>query len=201
MPCDEGGIGFRSLHDVSKALFCKLWWNVRTKPSLWSFFMCQKYCKKLNAIIVPWRKGSHVWRKMLECRDIIEHQIVWHPKIESSLFWFDNWTRIGALYFLVPRDFEIDESIHNVYNVVEDVTWNVSKLLDILPEEYALHIVEYIKPPVMQDMLDIPFWMLDTRGLLSVKTACEYLRRRNEPRNDYKMIWVKGLPFKVFFFM
>lgn len=24
MPCEEGGIGFQSLHDVSKALFCKL---------------------------------------------------------------------------------------------------------------------------------------------------------------------------------
>nr|XP_009786255.1 PREDICTED: uncharacterized protein LOC104234397 [Nicotiana sylvestris] len=34
MPIEEGGIGFRSLHDVAKALFSKLWWNFRTKPSL-----------------------------------------------------------------------------------------------------------------------------------------------------------------------
>lgn len=65
MQWEEGGIGFRYLHDVSKALFCKLWWNFRTKPSLWSAFMSQKYCKKLNVVIVPWREGSHVWRKML----------------------------------------------------------------------------------------------------------------------------------------
>ncbi|XP_075088531.1 uncharacterized protein LOC142170503 [Nicotiana tabacum] len=60
---DEGGIGFRSLHDVAKALFSKLWWNFRTKPSLWSSFVCQKYCKKLNSVIVPWKRGSHIWKQ------------------------------------------------------------------------------------------------------------------------------------------
>nr|XP_016435260.1 PREDICTED: uncharacterized protein LOC107761549 [Nicotiana tabacum] len=141
MPCDEGGIGFRSLHDVSRALFCKLWWNFKTKPSLWSSFMCQKYCKKLNAIIVPWRKESHTWRKMLECRDVIEHQITWQLKMGSSLFWFDNWTGLGALYFLVPPNFFIDETIHNVYEVLEEGAWNVEEIMEILPEEFAVHMI------------------------------------------------------------
>ncbi|XP_019244346.1 PREDICTED: uncharacterized protein LOC109224216 [Nicotiana attenuata] len=115
LPKKEGGIGFRSLHDVSKALFCKLWWNFRTKPSLWSLFMSQKYCKKLNAIVVPWRRnGSHFWRKMLECRDNIEHKILWQPKMGSALFWFENWTGLGALYFITPPDFLCDESVQNV---------------------------------------------------------------------------------------
>lgn len=86
MPCEKGGVGFRSLHDVSKAMFCKLWWNSRTKPSLWSSFIIQKYYKKINPMVVPWRKGSHVWRKMLECSELIEHHIVWHTKMGSSLF-------------------------------------------------------------------------------------------------------------------
>ncbi|MDV3170466.1 MAG: GTPase, partial [Candidatus Phytoplasma australasiaticum] len=45
-PKSEGGVGFRSLYDVSKALFCKLWWNFRTSTSLWSSFIWIKYCKK-----------------------------------------------------------------------------------------------------------------------------------------------------------
>lgn len=73
LPCEEGRVGFRSLHDMAKALFCKLLWKFRTIPSLWSSFMSQKYCKKLNQIIVPWRKGSQVWKRMIECRHIIEH--------------------------------------------------------------------------------------------------------------------------------
>ncbi|XP_070049453.1 uncharacterized protein [Nicotiana tomentosiformis] len=185
----------------AKALFCKLWWNFRTKPSLWSSFMSQKYCKKLNPIVVPWKQGSHVWRKLIECRDIIEHQIGWHPKMGSALFWYENWTGLGALYFSVPPDFGIDETINNVSDVVDEGTWNVKKLTGILPEEYATHILEKVKPPGDQAVLDRPFWSLETRGNFTVKSAWEYLRRRKDPGNAYKKLWIKGLPFKISFFM
>ncbi|XP_070014941.1 uncharacterized protein [Nicotiana sylvestris] len=136
MPVEEGGIGFRSLHDVAKALFSKLWWNFRTKPSLWSSF-----------------------------------------------------------------DFAIDETVHNVHDVTLDGEWDVDRLFEILPEDLAIHILEKIKPPSPQQVLDMPCWMLETRGYFSVKSAWEYTRRRDEPRTAYRMIWVKGLPFKIAFFM
>lgn len=34
LPKNESSCGFRSLHDVSKALFAKFWWNYRTKDTL-----------------------------------------------------------------------------------------------------------------------------------------------------------------------
>ncbi|XP_019241169.1 PREDICTED: uncharacterized protein LOC109221160 [Nicotiana attenuata] len=162
LPKDEGGVGFRSLHDMSKALFCKLWWNFRTKPSMWISFMCQKYCKKMNAIVVPWRGGSHVWRKMLECRDLVEHQIYWKLKMGSSLFWFDNWTRLGALYFVTPPEFLVDETIQNVNDVVVEGQWEEDKIREILPEDLALHILDSIPAPSMYDELDKPIWCLGT---------------------------------------
>nr|XP_009786618.1 PREDICTED: uncharacterized protein LOC104234707 [Nicotiana sylvestris] len=189
MPVEEGGIGFISLHDVAKALFSKLWWNFRTKPSLWSSFICQKYCKKLNSVMVPWKRGSHIWRKMLECKDLIEHQILWQTKMGSSLFWYENWTGLGALYFLVPHDFGIDENIHNVHDVTLDGEWDVDRLFEILPEDLAVHILEKIKPPSTMQVLDRPFWMLETRGYFSIKSAWEYTRRRDEPRIAYRKIW------------
>ncbi|XP_075092316.1 uncharacterized protein LOC142172566 [Nicotiana tabacum] len=201
MPVEKGGIGFRSLHDVTKALFSKLWWNFKPKPSLWSPFVCQKYCKKLNHVIVPWKRGSHIWRKKLECRDLIEHQILWQTKMGSSLFWYENWTGLGALYFLVPQDFGIDENVHNVHDVTLDGEWDVDRLFELLPEELAVHILEKIKPPSTMRVLDRLFWMLETRGYFSVKSAWEYTRRRDEPRKAYRMIWVKGLPIKIAFFM
>ncbi|XP_070018360.1 uncharacterized protein [Nicotiana sylvestris] len=201
MPVEEGGIGFRLLHDVAKALFSKLWWNFRTKPSLWSSFVCQKYCKKMNSVVVPWKRGSRIWRKMLECRDLIEHQIFWQTKRGSSLFWFENWTGLGALYFLVLQDFGIDETVQNVHDVTLDGEWDVDRLFEMLPEDLAVHILEKIKPPLPQQALDMPCWMLETRGYFSVKSAWDYTRRRDEPRITYTMIWVKGLPFKIAFFM
>nr|XP_009589827.1 uncharacterized protein LOC104087127 [Nicotiana tomentosiformis] len=73
--------------------------------------------------------------------------------------------------------------------------------MDILPEEYALHIVEKIRPPIMEDVIYVPYWMLEARGHFFVNSAWEYVRMRNEPRVAYKMIWVKGLTFKIAFFM
>ncbi|XP_019225233.1 PREDICTED: uncharacterized protein LOC109206828 [Nicotiana attenuata] len=150
LPYEEGGIRFRSLHDVAKALFCKLWWNFRTKPSLWSSIISQKYCKKLNATVVPWKEGSHVWRRMLECRDIMEHQILWKPRMGSSLFWYYNWTGLGVLYFLVPQGFGIDEDIFNVHDVVENGAWNVERIL-----QAAVAVWKYFLPRariVLQDL-------------------------------------------------
>lgn len=106
---------------------------------------------------MPWREGSHVWGRMLECRDIIEHQIGWHPKMGSSRFWYENWTGLGALYFLIPQDFVVDESVNNVYDMVDGGAWDANKLIEILPEEYAMHIIETVKPPGIQDALDKPF--------------------------------------------
>jgi len=37
LPKEEGGLGFRYLHEVNNALFAKLWWNFRVSiSSLWS---------------------------------------------------------------------------------------------------------------------------------------------------------------------
>ncbi|XP_070010908.1 uncharacterized protein LOC142162804 [Nicotiana tabacum] len=107
----------------------------------------------------------------------------------SSLFWYENWTGLGALYFLVPQDFGIDENIQNVHDVTLDGEWDVDRLFEILPEDLAVHILEKIKPPSTMQVLDRPFWMLETRGYFSVKSAWEYTRRRDEPRIAYRKIW------------
>ena len=57
-PKNEGGLGFRSLHDISKALFAKLWWIFRTSSTLWSNFMWNKYCKRFRPTVVQWKGGS-----------------------------------------------------------------------------------------------------------------------------------------------
>ncbi|XP_070009928.1 uncharacterized protein [Nicotiana sylvestris] len=138
---------------------------------------------------------------MLECRDLIEHQIYWKLRVGSAQFWFDNWTEMGALYFQVPTEFGIDEDIHNVNDLAENGMWNVDKIFESLPEDLANHIVQNIRPPTESSQLDTPFWMLETRGHFTVKSAWDYLRRRANPKLAYKMIWVKGLPFKIYFFL
>lgn len=48
-PIEEGGLGYRLLFDMNRALIVKLWWNFRTSiGSLWCTFMANKYCKKMH---------------------------------------------------------------------------------------------------------------------------------------------------------
>ncbi|XP_019231591.1 PREDICTED: uncharacterized protein LOC109212407 [Nicotiana attenuata] len=123
----------------------------------------------MNAMIVPWRDGSRVWRKTLECRDSIEHQIAWQPKMGSSLFLFENWTGLGALYFVTPPDFFCDQSIQNMYEVMQGNRWNTASLYQLLPEDLAGYILNNVKPPMQDGILDKPIWMLDPRGEFSVR--------------------------------
>lgn len=39
--------------------------------------------------------ASQVWRKMIQIRDVMEHNIWWQFKAGSSSFLFDNWTKMG----------------------------------------------------------------------------------------------------------
>jgi len=105
---NEVGLGFRLLHDMSMALFCKLWWNFRTKTSLWNEYMKNKYCKNMTANQTMWRtgcRGSQVWKRMIQARDLIEHQILWQARKGSSLVWHDNWTGLGDLYTITGDNF------------------------------------------------------------------------------------------------
>ncbi|KAK6792592.1 hypothetical protein RDI58_011673 [Solanum bulbocastanum] len=43
--------------------------------------------------------ASHVWRKMITIREEVEHNIWWQIKAGNSSFWFNNWTKQGALSY------------------------------------------------------------------------------------------------------
>ncbi|XP_060190754.1 uncharacterized protein LOC132620045 [Lycium barbarum] len=119
----------------------------------------------------------------------------------SSLFWFDNWSGLGPLYFIVPPEFQCNEAIENVSDVVTDGRWHVPAIRNNLPEDLAEYILTEVKPPAKPGGIDKPWWMLEKNGEFSVKSAWEYIRSRGEKKEVYKKIWVKGLPFKIAFLM
>ncbi|XP_070002198.1 uncharacterized mitochondrial protein AtMg00310-like [Nicotiana sylvestris] len=114
LPNEEGGLDFRLLQDVSRALFAKLWWRFRTTKSLWSNFMCNKYCKKELPTVVQFRGGSYVWKQMLNAREEVEHEIMWEMKSGTTNIWNENWTGLGALYHVLPPNFQINEELQEV---------------------------------------------------------------------------------------
>nr|XP_009761020.1 PREDICTED: uncharacterized protein LOC104213256 [Nicotiana sylvestris]XP_016466758.1 PREDICTED: uncharacterized protein LOC107789460 [Nicotiana tabacum] len=54
-----------------------------------------------------------------------------------------------------------------MHHSTSSIVWDEEKLREILPEELINHILEYVKLPVLPNMLDKPYWMLETGGNLA----------------------------------
>ncbi|MCD9637875.1 hypothetical protein HAX54_021416, partial [Datura stramonium] len=54
----EGGLDFKSMFHISKAMYAKLRWRFRMERSLWIDFIWNKYCKKQIPTLVLWKGGS-----------------------------------------------------------------------------------------------------------------------------------------------
>lgn len=133
--------------------------------------MRNKYYKKINEVLVPWKAGSHIWRKMLQMRDLIEHQIWWQVRSGNAHFWHDNWTGLGELYHVTGHDHWCYESITQIFEVVETDNWNEELLGDILLGEIADHLLDCIEPSNADDLNDKPWWQLKSKGQFSVMCA------------------------------
>jgi len=62
----------------------------------------------------------------LEVREVVEHDIWWQLKAGNSSFWYDNWTKQGALLFTEgerAREEEIE-----VKEYIDNGSWKMEKL-------------------------------------------------------------------------
>ncbi|XP_060211803.1 uncharacterized protein LOC132639368 [Lycium barbarum] len=176
-PKEEGGLGFKSLFDVSKALCAKLWWNFRTSISLWANYLWNKYCKNQYPQYVQWKGGTQVWKMMLEARDSIEQEIWWETKSGTANVWFDNWTKLGALYYTLP-DQVIDESVEDVSEILDGNDWNFNKLQQLLPSEIVNHIQEELLMKESSTLWDKAWWMMTSSGKFNISSAWNLLRQK-----------------------
>ncbi|KAK6789632.1 hypothetical protein RDI58_013432 [Solanum bulbocastanum] len=63
------------------------------------------------------------------------------------------------------------------------------------------HIMDNIKTTNSQSGNDVAWWMGNTQGRFTVKSAWNLTRNKHEIRKDYELIWKKELPFKFSLFM
>ncbi|XP_073133059.1 uncharacterized protein [Henckelia pumila] len=139
-PISEGGLGIRRLKDTVTAFSIKLWFRFRTVGSLWSRFLLQKYYRNdPPAAVRSVQNISAVWRRMLKIRNRVELEIGWRIGDENIIFWFDSWFPDGLLSSLV--------TIHGQPNILvswflDDRNWNLERLLLVLPQEFAIRVLE-----------------------------------------------------------
>ncbi|KAH0701736.1 hypothetical protein KY290_016740 [Solanum tuberosum] len=190
-------MGFKSLFDISNALFAKLWWMFRTQTSLWSTFMWNKYCKKHHPVMAHNRGASQVWRKMIWVREDVEHEIWWQQKEGNASFWMDNWTKQGALYYIEPQG--VEEEVE-VKELIQNGQWDIARLQQLLSQDMVECIVESIGPKLSVGTQDKAWWMGNLHGEFTVRSSFHVIRQKREEFEWMNNIWIGGLPFKISFF-
>ncbi|XP_060202636.1 uncharacterized protein LOC132631055 [Lycium barbarum] len=181
-PKEEGGVGFRSLYD------------------LWANYMWIKYCKRHSPQTVQWNGGSQVWKAIIEARDNREQEIWWEPRSGTENVWFDNWTKLGALYHIIPDYFEIDEGVQDLKELMLQDGWNIGRLQQLFPMDILDHILEELHFHEPKEEWDRPRWMMTASGKFTVGTAWEFLRSKAVKSDVFKNMWTSGVPFKISFF-
>ncbi|XP_049388499.1 uncharacterized protein LOC125852859 [Solanum stenotomum] len=133
---------------------------------------------------------------MMRIRDEVEHEIWWQQKEGTASFWMDNWTKQGALYFTEPQG--LNEEVE-VKEMILNEQWNTSRLRQLIFEDMVKCIMDNINPRMKGE--DKAWWMGNTQGEFTVKSAFQLMRRKKEEYEWRNNIWIKGLPFKISFFL
>ncbi|KAH0644798.1 hypothetical protein KY284_032682 [Solanum tuberosum] len=136
---------------------------------------------------------------MVNIREEVEHEILWQIKAGNSSFWFDNWTRQGALYY-TEGELAQEEELE-VKEFIENGSWNESKLKMFISDNMVQHIITNIKPNALEESLDKAWLVGNTTGIFTVKSAYYIMRGKKVEEEWRSGMWVKGLPFKISFFL
>ncbi|XP_019256417.1 PREDICTED: uncharacterized protein LOC109234822 [Nicotiana attenuata] len=85
--------------------------------------------------------------------------------------------------------------------LLQGETWDDQLLDQTFNEEIAEHIRLNVHYKGNEGYWDSPYWMPTPSGKFSVSSAWQILRHRADPNHEFKLMWIKGLPFKISFFL
>lgn len=113
----------------------------------------------------------------------------------------DNRASLGNLYTYTGEEKEWDKAYDTINDLTTTSEWDVKILGRLFNTEVLTHILENVKPSNLDAENDQPYWMLSINGNFIVKSAWQYIRYKESPNKIYKLMLVKGLPFKMVFIM
>ncbi|XP_070032252.1 uncharacterized protein [Nicotiana tomentosiformis] len=88
-----------------------------------------------------------------------------------------------------------------VVELRQEGIWNEHLVDQSFTEEIAEHIIQNVQYGGSEEFWDKPYWMPTTSGKFTLGSSWHILRHRAHPNQEFKNIWIKGLPFKILFFL
>uniref|UniRef100_A0A803PF19 Reverse transcriptase domain-containing protein n=1 Tax=Cannabis sativa TaxID=3483 RepID=A0A803PF19_CANSA len=201
---ENGGLGFRNLHDFNLALLGKQGWRFMTRPeSLVSRIFKARYFPNGNYLSATLGNNpSFVWRSVWEAQSLIRAGARWKV---------GNGTLINILNepWLPDQNQPFVTSSHpalhpaKVCNLlkVNELTWDEEILQDLFDDRDQLLIKRI--PLIPNQPLDFLYWCKEAAGNYTVKSAYQLIQslkgvcNGNDASVFWKSLWSLKLPPKI----
>ncbi|XP_060210626.1 uncharacterized protein LOC132637573 [Lycium barbarum] len=102
----------------------------------------------------------------------------------------------GLISCGINTSWQINEQVEDVSELMTDGKWNISKLMQLFPEDIVQHIIQEIDIKYTSNEWDRPWWMMTSTGKFTVSSAWQLLRQKaNFPGMNIPTIWHQMVQF------
>ncbi|KAK9181143.1 hypothetical protein WN944_024280 [Citrus x changshan-huyou] len=190
-PKSIGGLGFKSLSMMNKALHMKLAWGFISSPeSLWVKVLRTKYGVANDTLpeTLHTRYGSHLWKSIgTVWSEVLASRRWCLGNGDSVRFWWDLWVTKDlplAAYAMDTIPVHILDCKVSAF-IKNDGSWWWDQFEHLLPNNIILQIAVVLPPSPMHG-LDTCFWAHSRTGLFTTKSAYLMLTGSSSVIEDYR---------------
>uniref|UniRef100_A0A803PI13 Reverse transcriptase zinc-binding domain-containing protein n=1 Tax=Cannabis sativa TaxID=3483 RepID=A0A803PI13_CANSA len=199
----QGGLGFRKMEDMNKALLAKLAWQMASNFNRpWVKCLSEKYCKKDSFWSIQARdKYSAFWKGILGSADIIRKGAmtlvgrgdtidIWK---QPWIPWLDYCDFLNLMNQVRPR-FPNLRSIADI--TLDNGNWNMTLLKEMFGDSVGDRIGRIARLPL--DNRDVVVWKEANDGMFTVKRGFEASQGNGQRVESklWKKIWSSSVHFR-----
>ncbi|XP_028803541.1 uncharacterized protein LOC114758643 [Neltuma alba] len=194
LPKDFGGLGFRRLTSVNRALGSKIAWNmIIGSKSLWADVFQRKYMTRSEENLFNTQQGdSRLWKFICQQSDVIEQGTRWQLRNGLNINFFnDYWLyHDRKIIDFCYKDISLQENMTMVADWICNGSWNLNRMATMVSSEVIKRLIT-TPPPVVGMGNDVMTWGATNHGNFTVRSA--YFLIEKPPHNlyspVYKYIW------------
>ncbi|KAL0907215.1 hypothetical protein M5K25_025769 [Dendrobium thyrsiflorum] len=151
--------------------------------------MHAKYCKNRHPLMCHYKVSNSVnWKRLCNIKWEADQFIQWGLGFGNVSFWQDNWLGVGSIDCILNTNTISNIKVHNYF---ENGSWNMDKLLGMIPVELINMVVNI---PLQLQCKDTMFFNISPSGKFSLKSVWNHIREKFSVSLLYSSIWHKNIP-------
>ena len=196
-PHEEGGLGIKSLNEWNKAAIAKLLWKILdpNSISIWTKWVDANLLKGKPFWEIPVPSDcTWAWRKILSLRSLFWPNIKSLVGNGSKVFlWYDYWLPMGPIHRLIG-DAQLTEIGAQRNARVSQILrhgqwrWPWASSAELRAIKQTLRNL----PVPIGDMTDDIFWLPESSGRFTIRSAWESIRARGLQVEWHQLVWHMG---------